>query len=99
MISDEGLDGERLGQARHALQQDVAAGQQAHQEPLHHGILPHDAARYFLQDPLNRQQLGGFGAQLGGAHFVLLDVGRGRLPDALSAGPVSVPSGVRCTAL
>ena len=37
--------GERLGQSRHALQQDVAAGEQADEEPLDHGILPHDAPR------------------------------------------------------
>ena len=38
----EGPDGERLGQTGHALEQHVAVGEQADQQPLEHGALADD---------------------------------------------------------
>ena len=38
----QGLDGQRLGQAGHALEQDVAAGQQADEQALEHRVLADD---------------------------------------------------------
>ncbi len=47
---------ERLGQTGNPLEQDVPARQQPDEEPLHHGILSHDAARDFLQDAGDRER-------------------------------------------
>ena len=63
----QGVDHQRLGQAGHADQQRVAAGQDGRQDPLDHLLLPHDAARH-----LGTEVLGG-ARQLG----ELFDVGRG----------------------
>ena len=38
----QGADGERLGQARHAFQEHVAVGEQAHQQPVHQLLLADD---------------------------------------------------------
>ena len=40
----EGLDGECLGQSGDSFEQDVAAGEQADQQPLEHRVLPDDHA-------------------------------------------------------
>ena len=40
----EGLDGQRLGQARDALEQHVPAGQQGDEQPLEHRLLADDDA-------------------------------------------------------
>ena len=56
-----------LGEAGDALEQDVAAGQQADEEPLDHGVLPHDPAGHFLEDALHGQ-LGRLVGQLRRAH-------------------------------
>ena len=40
----ERADRQGLGQPGHALEQDVAAGEQPDEEPLHHRVLSHDAA-------------------------------------------------------
>jgi hypothetical protein len=39
-----GLDRQRLGEAGYALDQQVAAGEQAHEHPLQHPVLPGDHA-------------------------------------------------------
>src|SRR4051812_17211980 len=38
----ERLDGQRLGQPRHALEEDVPAGQERHEQPLEHRLLADD---------------------------------------------------------
>ena len=68
MISGQRADRERLGQPRHALEQDVPARQQSHQESLDHGVLTHDAAGDFLEDALHGQRLGRLVGQLRRAH-------------------------------
>ena len=55
MHDGQRLDRERLGQAGHAFQQDVAVGQQADEQPFHQVFLADDhAADFVLQrlDPL-----------------------------------------------
>ena len=47
----EGAHRQGLGQAGHALQQDVPAGQQPDEQPLHHLVLPHDHLADFGRDP------------------------------------------------
>ncbi len=42
MAPGQGAHRQRLGQARHALEQHVAAGEQPQQQPLQHRPLPHD---------------------------------------------------------
>ena len=42
-------DGQRLGQAGHALEQHVAAGEQADQQPLEHRVLADDDALDLVQ--------------------------------------------------
>ena len=61
-------DGEGLGQSGNAFEQDVATGEQPHQQPLDHGVLPHDAPGHFLENPRDRQQLRRLRGQLRGAH-------------------------------
>ena len=48
----ERLDGQRLGQAGDALEQDVAAGQEADEDPLEHLVLADDDAADLEQDRL-----------------------------------------------
>ena len=48
----EGLDGQRLGQAGDALEEDVAAGQEADEDPLEHPILADDDPSDLEQDGL-----------------------------------------------
>ena len=72
----EGLDGQRLGQAGHALEQDVAAGQEADEDALEHRVLADDDASDLEQDGL------GDGARIGGVGQgaqVARGVGRGRV--------------------
>ena len=59
---------ERLGQPGHALEQDVAAGQQADEQALDHGVLADDPAGHFLEDALHGQRLGRLVGQLRRAH-------------------------------
>jgi hypothetical protein len=47
----DGLDGERLGQARDALEQDVATGEERHEQALEHPLLADD-------HPLDLEQRG-----------------------------------------
>ena len=44
------LDGEGLGEARHAFQQDMAVGQESDEQASDQGFLPHDHAFHFLDD-------------------------------------------------
>ncbi len=53
------LDRQRLCEAGNALEQDVAAGQQTDEEPLHHYVLAHQSAGDFLHDPLHRRGIDG----------------------------------------
>ncbi len=64
----QGPHRQRLGQAGHALEQDVAAGEQPDQQPLDHGVLSHDPAGHFLEDALHGQRLGRLVGQLRRAH-------------------------------
>jgi hypothetical protein len=66
------LHRERLGQARHALQQAVAAGEEAHHGPLDHAILPHDDPLDLEQGPLEegRKRARGGGARRSGVRHV-----------------------------
>ena len=59
---------ERLGEAGHALEQDVAAGEQADEQPLDHRVLADDPAGHFLEDALHGQRLGRLVGQLRRAH-------------------------------
>ncbi len=68
----ERAHGERLGQARDSLEQDVATGQQPHEEALDHGILPHDASGDFLEDRLHGQRRGRLVGQLRQTHAIRL---------------------------
>ena len=45
-------DQQRLGQAGHAHQQRVAAGEQADRQPLDHSVLPDDDSPQFLPQPI-----------------------------------------------
>ena len=58
-----GLGRQRLGQARRALQQAVAAGEPAHEQPLEHAVLADEDAlgleQGSLQGLLLRGQVGG----------------------------------------
>ena len=65
----EGLDGQRLGQAGDALEQDVAAGQEADEDALEHLVLADDDPSDLEQDGLGHgARVGrvGQGAQVGG---------------------------------
>ena len=53
----ESLDGQGLGQAGHALQQDVAVGQQRNQQPLQHPALAHDHLAGLAKDGVNKFRL------------------------------------------
>ena len=65
----EGLDGERLGQAGHAFEQDVAVGQQCHQQSLEQHVLADDDAADLEQHGLAK--LAGVGViGLGGGRRV-----------------------------
>ena len=44
----QGLDGERLGEARHALEEDMAVGQQANQQVIHHAFLSNHGLADFV---------------------------------------------------
>ena len=64
----EGLDRERLGQARDAFEEEMAAGQEADQDPLEHRVLADDHAPDLEQDRLGggaRVGRVGEGAQVG----------------------------------
>ena len=50
----QGPDGHRLGQARHALDEDVAARQQRHDEALEQVVLADDDLLDLVQQPLHR---------------------------------------------
>ena len=52
--SRQRLDGQRLGQAGHALEQHVAAGQQADEHALEHRVLSDDHPFDLVQHPLQR---------------------------------------------
>ena len=54
----ERADGQRLGEAGHALEEDVAAGQQADQQALDHRVLPDDALAQLLRDPFRELAAG-----------------------------------------
>jgi hypothetical protein len=41
----QGGDGERFGQPRHPLQEDVPSGDEPEEQPLHHALLPDDGTR------------------------------------------------------
>ncbi len=49
----EGLDRQRLGQARHAFKQHVAVGQNGDQNALGHGALADDALAHLGQQQFN----------------------------------------------
>ena len=49
----ERLDRHGLRQAGHALQHDVAVGQQAHHQLLHHVLLAHDHFLHFVIDQVD----------------------------------------------
>ena len=68
MISASVRTASVLARPGHALEQDVAAGQQADQQPLDHGVLPDDPAGDFLEDALHGQRLGRLVGQLRRAH-------------------------------
>ena len=53
----QGAHGEGLGQPGNALQQDVSPGQQSHEEPLDHRILPDDPPGHLFENARNRQRL------------------------------------------
>ena len=73
----EGLDGQRLGQAGHAFEEKVAAGQQADEDPLEHRVLADDDS-----PDLEHDRFGG-GARVGrvgeGAQVGAGRGGRGRI--------------------
>ncbi len=72
--------GERLGQPGHPLQQDVPAGEEPDEQPLDHGVLPDDAARYLFENAGDRQRLRWHFRQLRRAHARgLLGVDRGKI--------------------
>ena len=95
--SGQGADGQRLGQAGHALQQHVAAGQQGDEDALEHGVLSHDDALGLVEHGLERlghahrvgagllaadsRQAGGVGA-----HRIGTPLGIGREGDATTVG-------------
>jgi hypothetical protein len=73
------LDRHRLGQAGHALEQDVAAGQQGDQQPLQQAVLAHDQALEFEEHVLHHGRRVAHGVQgrrivaaRHGGHSVLL---------------------------
>ena len=68
MISARVRTASVLARPGHALEQDVAAGEQPDEEPLHHRVLPDDPARDFLEDRLHRQDLRRLVGQLRHAH-------------------------------
>ena len=72
----EGLDGERLGDARHALEQDVPLGEQAHQDHLDQAILTDDHLLDLVGDPLEQIGVGG---RPGGAGFGVVGLTLGHL--------------------
>ena len=45
---------ERLGEAGHALEQHVPAGEEGDQQPVDHGVLADDALRHFVDDGLSQ---------------------------------------------
>ena len=55
----ERLDGERLGQAGHALDQHVAAGQQGYDQPFEQDVLAHDGLLDLVEHLLDRAGRGG----------------------------------------
>ena len=54
----QGLDGQGLGHAGDALEQAVAAGEQADDHPLDHALLADDDALHLEQDPFQRASVG-----------------------------------------
>ena len=94
MISASVRTASVLARPGHALEQDVSPGEQAHQEPLHHGVLPHDAARDFLEDGLHGKRLNRSVGQLRGAHAagllrVICGKDNGRRRDPFTAWPAA----------
>jgi hypothetical protein len=53
----QGLDGRRLGQTRHALQEDMPVGQQAHQQAGDHFLLADDGLAKFRAQPVDQLRL------------------------------------------
>ncbi len=73
----DSADRHRLGEARHAFEQDVAAGEQPDQDTLYHVFLADDAPRDLIQYrvgelPARRADDGVGGLLLGGALLPLL---------------------------
>ena len=64
----ERLDGERLGDAGHALEQAVAAGEQRHEHPLDHPVLADDDLLDLEQRPLEVAGRGGVVLRQSRAH-------------------------------
>ena len=63
----ERAHGQRLGQAGHALEQHVAAGEQRDEQPLEHRVLADDDALDLVEDLLERlARLGRLGSSSGG---------------------------------
>ena len=95
----EGLDRQRLGQARHALEEEVAAGQEADEDPLEHRVLADDDPPDLEQDGLGggaRVGRIGEGAQVGGGRMGRLGrVGHVGSPEV--EGPGVVPEVVAST--
>ena len=67
----ERAHGQRLGQARHALEQHVAAGQQRDEQALEHRVLADDDALALVQRRLERAARLGGGIDLGMVHGFL----------------------------
>ena len=59
------LDGERLGQARHAFDEEMALGQHGHHDAFEKMILPDDDAFHFVEDPLHQRRYVADGAAAG----------------------------------
>src|SRR5256885_1035997 len=53
----DGLHRQRLGQSRHAFEQNVATGKQADQQALDHDFLADDALRHFAGDGLRQHRV------------------------------------------
>jgi nucleotidyltransferase/DNA polymerase involved in DNA repair len=53
------LHRERLGESRHALEEDVTAGEQPDEQALDHQLLRHDALRDLLRDRLAQYRIAG----------------------------------------
>ena len=91
----EGLDRQRLGEARHALEEEVAAGEQRDEDPLEHRVLADDHAPDLVEDGLaGRPPIEGGGwlrsLRRGGHRLELTGrVGHGNLHGPLGSGTES----------